>query len=58
MERKVDMIENEIGEVRDELYDDLLYLNPENPEYDICMAKLNLCDRFLEYISILGKRSR
>ena len=56
MKRKVDMIENEIARMRDSLEEETYGLNRYDPEYGICIAKINLCEQFLSYIDNLGRR--
>lgn len=55
MKRKVDLIENEIARMRDEMEEECYGTSQYDPEYDICMAKIRLCEQFLNYINDLRR---
>lgn len=56
MTRKVDKITDEIERVRDSFEEELLNFNEFESSYDICVAKIKLCDQFLSYIDSLERR--
>lgn len=55
MKRKVDMIEDEISRVRDELEEESYGICQYEPEYDVLMGKIDVCDQFLVFIRSLNK---